>query len=283
MSLQFQNVRFQFVQDCVQLWRTWLTCGGSAAVRTQNRQVRIRTAINRMTGFMLAPTVTFPAMSDWGSFSRLSWTLKITGTHTARDAVTYKNFVDLCATAYHETRHGEQWYRVAQALASGRIEFPDKSGFSKVQEMTSSGVGGSSVSDRVRAFEGKSFAGQQDVRKALIAKWMGIPARVVDHAVIHQAYFDNFASSSVPAWFRRNTVVAEVDDWMRTRYKMTQNELTSFLQGDDGPFKMYKSLATEHDAFGIEQAVMTAIKQAIGHDNPTDLARQRTDAGTFGP
>ena len=149
--------------------------------------------------------------------------------------------------------------------------------------MSRSGVGGGSVRDRINAYEGRSFQEDPDVRKQLIADWMNIPARVVDHAVIHQGYFDNFTSSTRPTWFKRESVLKEVEDWMRTRYKMTQNELTSWLQGDDGPYKMYRNLATEHDAHAIERPIMDGIKQAIGHNIPANLAKRRTDVATFGP
>jgi hypothetical protein len=282
MSLQFESVRGPFVAECVDLWRNWLQ--GPQAGRTAQREARLSAAIRHITAFMVTPNIVFRHIGGWGAFNWTDWRLSINRHYTGHDDIRYKNFVEICSTIYHETRHAEQFYRIAQGLAAGTLKFPDVSSARMLQEM---GAGNSSVRSRIALFEAASTGRnllQEDRARgtAAIANWLSIPANVAEHANSRRDYFANYISAAKPAWFKRSTVLDEINEWMRASYKKTFSEMDSWAQGDDGPYRIYRDLPEENDAHGIEKLVQAGIYQWIGHDTPLDRKKRRTDV-TFGP
>ncbi len=282
MSLQFNNVLNSFVISCASIWREWLA--GAPVTRKQQRETRFRSAITAMTSFMVHPTVEFANSSGWGSFNWKRWTLKINQKYTGKDDIRYKDFVEICSTVYHETRHAEQFYRIAQGLSAGVLKFPDVSVAQNVQAM---GAGGGTVRSRIALFESAATGRdplQQDMagRVATIAQRLSIPANVAQHADVHRDYFANYLNASRPAWFKRPTVLNEVNEWMRATYKKTFSEMDTWAQGDDGPYRIYRDLPEENDAHGIENRVQSDLYQRIGNDTPTNRRKPRTDP-VFGP
>jgi hypothetical protein len=151
--------------------------------------------------------------------------------------------------------------------------------------------GGNGVHSRIALFGGGRVAGTGTIAAAsglptpaLLTQWLSLPASVTNHAHIHRAYFDNFATSTKPAWFKRETIIKEVEDWMRATYKKTYNEMDVFAQHAEdagGAMRrnvhlMYRALPEENDAFGVEELINQDLTMRIGH--PNDLNVARTDA-----
>ena len=278
MSLQFTSIRSGFVTACAGVWRTWLTAAPGA------REAQFRAAIQSMTSFMVTPTVQFANTGGWGSFNWVQWTLRVNRKYTALTGIRYADFVEVCSTIYHETRHAEQFYRIAQGLAAGTLQFPDSSPAGNVQAMQ---AGGSSVRARIAMFESAS-RGQNPLqadaasRVRVIAQRLDIPENVARHADTHRDYFANYLASSRPAWFKRATILDEVNEWMRATYKKTYSELDTWAQGPDGPYRVYRDLPEENDAHGIEDLVQAELFQRIGLDTPANRSKRRNDP-VFGP
>jgi hypothetical protein len=278
VSLQNDGVRNRFVTACADIWRSWLL-DGSAAVREE----KLEAAIVSMSSFMVAPDVKFATLGGWGAFSWTGWKLKVNKKYTGKDDIRYKDFVEVCCTIYHETRHAEQFYRIAQGLAAGKLKFPDASSASTVQKMAA-GVG--SVKSRIAMFEavGKGTDPLQldtGKRIAVISERLKLPLAVVRHADINRDGFQTFIDGARPAWFKRSTVLDEVNEWMRATYKKTFSELDTWAQGNDGPYRIYRDLPEENDAHGIEAWVESGLYQRIGH--VVWFKKRRDQTAIFGP
>lgn len=280
MSLQDTNsIRF-FSRRCQELWRTWRT-GANAAARAIQRQGKIQATLRTITGFMPPMNIQFVNLNgDCGSFAWGSWRLSIDSTYTGNDSITYKDFVELCRTAYHESRHAEQFYRIAQGLALGKLSFPDKSRTQAIQDFTKLGLGGGGVRAKIALFEGKAMQTNVASRQ-MIARWLNIPQNVAGTAVTAKMGFASFIKSK-PAWFKRQTALAEVEEWMRSTYKRTLGSMNEWAQSDHGPFKIYRDLPEEHDAHEIERVIKQNVTQLIGHNYHTNKLQPRSNTALFG-
>lgn len=286
MSLQDPVVLAQFVANCTSLWTRWNRHDGYPH-RSDNREARVRAAVVAMTGFMVAPQVRFSAISGWGSFSWTAWTLTLNEKYTNKNDIKYGKFVEYCSTIYHETRHGEQFYRIAQGLALGRLKYPDKSDREIAQNIGGAGL---SVRQKIGLFGGGGGVQRTDLLPDArnLAAWLDIPLNVAQQAVASRANFTTFIALPKPAWFKRATVLLEVEDWMRATYKKTYGEMDSFAQSeDDDPnanrdnvYNMYRSLPEENDAHAIEDLVVQDLKTRIGHAGSEN--ERRTNTGLFG-
>src|SRR5262245_28866965 len=123
MSLQTAPVRNAFVNTCADLWRTWNS--GPVLLREHARKQKVRQALTAITGFMPAPTLVFLPIKGWGGFMWGPWRLELNLKYVTKHDIKYGKFVEFCTTIYHETRHAEQFYRIAQGLAQGRLTYPD--------------------------------------------------------------------------------------------------------------------------------------------------------------
>jgi len=150
MSLQENATMTTFAQSAATLWGHWAHPPVAAGQqRREWRRERIKAMINGAASFMVAPTVSFEDTgTSNGSFGWSGWTLRLRKDRTADSALSYEDFVKYCRTMYHETRHAEQFYRIAQGLAAGTLKYPDVSPQTTLQAVTASG-GGAGVKGKV--------------------------------------------------------------------------------------------------------------------------------------
>jgi major membrane immunogen (membrane-anchored lipoprotein) len=199
-------------------------------------------------------------------------------------AILYKNFLEICCTIYHEIRHAEQIYRIAQGLASGQLRDPDASSAKELKLMQGENL---SVQSRIAMFEAV-IAGQNPLQTNLVASAteiadrLKIPEHVAKHAISHRDYFTNYLNAPRPRWFKRGTVLDEINEWMRASY---QGEYKNFDQSVQvkhaGMEAIYRDLPEENDAYGIEDDVREAILQRIG--SRAYLNTPRNNIQVFGP
>lgn len=293
MSLQFQPVRNQYISTCMNLWRGWNA--SPPPNRRTFRELQIRSAVSQITGFMVTPSVVFTSLSGWGSFSWTTWRLELNSKYVNRDDIRYGKFVEFCSTIYHETRHAEQFFRIAQGLALGRLKYPDTSHNTVIQGLGGAGGG---VKSKIALFGGgtvktggvsTAIAASAGLPTAsMLSEWLSIPMNVATQAQIHRDSFDNFCAATKPTWFKRETILKEVEEWMRATYKKTLSEMDTFAQAEDDDvntiranvYNMYRSLPEENDAHAIEELVDRDLTARIGHPNSKSL--RRTNA-LFGP
>ncbi|MGH9349421.1 MAG: hypothetical protein ACRD26_19395 [Vicinamibacterales bacterium] len=202
-----------------------------------------------------------------GLFTGDDWTLALSRKYTESDGILFSDFVVLCKAIYHEMRHAEQFYRIAQGLAAGDLRFPDTSP-QQVTQAVASVKGATTVKQKAASFEATALQTVHSAsRTQVIQKRLGIPMPVVQHAEAMQARFGAFAVSERPAWFRKTTVIGEVEDWMRSTYKPTLGAISTFAacHRDESPHlnKMYTDLAEEQDARALANAAAEAF-QKIG-------------------
>lgn len=275
MSLHNDQTRQNFAVAMKQIWKDWNKPGGSRRVR---RRAEIGQAIAAMTAFMPTPVISHEDLgpNTMGSFSWPSWRLRIGANQTSSNSIRYEDFLELCGTIYHETRHSEQFFRVAQGLAAGTIAFPDQSASQKMNiHRQVHGLG--SVQDRMKMFQQVSNNDAIQVTPKMLSELLSIPNNVATSAALNaKMKFTAFCGSARPAWFKRNTIALEVEEWMRECYKATLSGVGDWAQSDHASFEFYANQPTERDAHGIEDNVKERIEAAIGvdEDGNEDATRQ---------
>lgn len=283
-SLQFDSVLTSFVDDCAHIWATWLQDGlpGSAASRKQRRERRFKTAVGRMTVFMVRPSVEFVTSGVWGAFNWTRWRLRINQCYTGQDAIRYKDFVELCSTVYHETRHAEQFYRIAQGLAAGNLRLPDAKAVHVTQQLPARGaIQSCVVTSATDAIDDDPRYLTATQRAHLIADRLRIPLSVAQHADRQRDSFAGYVGAVRPAWFWR-AALDEVSDWLRATYKKRFSESGTWMQRPHGPYRVHRDRPEENDARSLEELVQAALYRRIGHDTPRNRHKRRTDIDLFG-
>jgi hypothetical protein len=294
-SLQQQDVVDQFARDCLSLWKNWLKPPNQPTVdlsgsRVFCRKDSMKNAVRDMTnGVMTRPAVEFkPLPKSWGGFHWDEWALKLNESFLKADDIKYGEFIEICLTAYHESRHAEQAYRVAQGLAAGVIRFPDKSGIELVQQGGVAGGVGAKIAALQNARKGarQAVIGMDPTARAkVIADLLKIPLTTAQAAEASSAEVKDFLALPKPEWFRRATATLELEDWLRADFKKTLHEMDELAQnhGNNSGFRMkamYHALPEELDAHSIEEMVSEAIVLQIGH--PTNRREMRTNTAIFG-
>jgi hypothetical protein len=278
MSLQDNASMTTFANACSTLWTNWANppLAWPGGDRRSKRRNRIDQTIitNVAAGLMPKPAVVFEdSGTSNGSFSWTPWRLRLRRTLTANSALAYAEFVKFCRTMYHELRHAEQFYRVAQGLLAGSLQYPDKSESEVAQELNAlaggvgavgGGGGGGGVGALVARFNTVSTGGQLTLTAQLVSQWLSIPLNVAQHAYNNRGQFAGYIGGAKPDWFRRKTIKKEVEEWMRATYKGTLSGLNAWTQSDEGKYDMYRDQPEEHDAHEIGNKIVAAIDAATG-------------------
>ncbi len=220
--------------------------------------------IGAATAFMVTPHIVFePTGGSNGSFSWGLWRLRLREDRTTNVALPYAKFVMFCRTMYHETRHSEQFYRIAQGLSAGALTYPEKSNKEVAQAMVVSG-GVTGFANKRNLFESIATGASIDVNDRLLSEWLDIPAVVAASAYASRAQFAAFQNSAKPNWCKRDSILHEVEDWMRATYSGSLSQVNSWTQSDEGTYDMYRDQPEEADAHGIGNAIVAAIDAATG-------------------
>ncbi|MDX8340113.1 hypothetical protein SLH46_13020 [Draconibacterium sp. IB214405] len=274
MSLQYESNMTKYANVVSKLWKNWRSSSTNQLV---NEALK---AVKSCTTFM--PPIDYRAYSkanfgDFGVHYPGLWRIEINRYHAQFDNITLEYFIEWALTPYHESRHAEQTYRIAQGVLSNEIKFPTKDLANKIQLA----MKGRSPKEIRQAYEtGNPFEViDSGSRQAIVKSWLNIPTKVIVHADTHRSYFKNFISSTPPLWMdkRSGTLKNAVIDWMKISYDRYLGEIDRKAQGFVGEktktrgfARMYMSLPEEKDAYGIEKQIKLKILNNLGKSFPAD-------------
>lgn len=270
MSLQFQSCINAYSKAAADLWTSW---------RGQDKWGRLDTAltaIKRATPFL--PAVRYDSYSepDWGDYGVHYpglWEIRINRFHAKHDDIPLEDFIEWVMTPFHETRHAEQTYRIAQGVLAGKL-IPPGQNLARLLQAAMAGRPAKEVAEALQSknpFEVASAA----VRKKVVKDWLDVPDVVINHADAHRAYFENFLAANTPPWlsYRSDGLKNAVIDWMKSSYDGHLGEIDRRAQNQEKGWKrMYMTLPEEKDAYGIEGAVKAKILEFLGKDLPANEA-----------
>lgn len=168
MSLSDNNVKTNYATACQRLWATFQS---SSVIATQRALIR---AVNVGLSDSGVPEVGMQVnarSADNGTFQFNTWNIAFGGAIAAM-VKSSAMFIGMVNTVYHEARHCEQWFRIAQALAAGTAPKP--------------------------MIPPPYYPDKDDA--AAIANFMGIEKRIADEAVANPEQ-NQVASKLVNAWF----------------------------------------------------------------------------------
>lgn len=235
-------------------------------LRTQ-RQALFTSAFNAATGFLpnltLRPAaLRMGARITWGKFVRSAWEVQVNMMIWNAPTMNYGLFLEFASTLYHEARHAEQTFRIAQGLASNQLTFPRRIGDGVLNRM----VQANGVQALRNRFQLVGGTGQGAMTPGLLSAMMDVPLNVTQAAQNNAvAAYTAYLNLAKPAWFKQRRVRDEVDLWMRSDYT------------DTGVYLGYAMHPLEQDAFGTEAALKRIIEGMIGVPSAGNANLQRND------
>ncbi len=257
-----------FSGRCKELWDNWNT--GHANQRVRNRKNTIKNNLillmNRI-GIKRLDIHFVNQAGVAGQFTWSNWSMDIGPSQISKNDIKCKNFVDLCATLYHETRHAEQFSRMVQGVRLGRLLIPE--------------------AKKLPRFYKTRF----------ISRAMDIDYSATNYAVNHRNDYKVFAATprkshctigSAKGWDNWD---ATVDDWLERTYSKSKSTFSRIGQSDDmkhlpnisgqyspggGPMKVkgsrdaidkqyYYRAEDERDAYVIEELFTNALKNRFAN------------------
>jgi hypothetical protein len=265
MSLQFDSIMTQYAKESCALWKAWR--GKSQVDRVQ----AALSAIRRCTHFLPAvkyDTYLVADLGDYGVQYPSLWSIEINRHHAQEADLRLEDFLEWVTTPYHESRHAEQTYRIAQGVLAGDIALPGKSLATKMQ----SAMQGKSPREIAKAIESRNpfETTDQTTRRRIVQEWLDVPMKVIDHADMCRSYFKNFLQASTPPWFKGrsgDTIKNAVIDWMKASYDHHLGELDRKAQNQEQGWDRFyskKGIPEEQDAYGIEGVVQGKILSMLG-------------------
>ncbi len=265
MSLQFDSYITQYAKSAAKLWDDW---------RTLNYVGRFNTAvkaIKKCTHFL--PPIDYQfyytqQLGDYGAQYPALWRIDINLYHATHNDLNLKYFLEWVTTPYHESRHAEQTYRIAQGVLAGEITLPGKDLAKKIQ----AAMKGKSIREITQALNSQNPFEVVDpiTRQQIVQKWLDVPDVVVRHADVHRSYFKTYLQSNRPSWYDSRTVEPiknAVIDWMKVSYERHLGELDRKAQQFEPGWERFysrKGIPEEKDAYGIEGVVQKKILDLLG-------------------
>jgi hypothetical protein len=120
MSLSDEGIRGAYATSCCKLWKNF----GTANLEDVKKGLIV--AANTALVTSGVPKLEYGLElggGNMGAFYFTTWKLMFGGALVVTDR-TSDIFIEMVDTVYHESRHCEQWFRIAQALAAGTIKRP---------------------------------------------------------------------------------------------------------------------------------------------------------------
>ena len=185
----------EFVQGCEEIYRNWQSY--TPAIRRSKISEKVRQA-SRSVSMPQFSFVFKPLKRDGGHFLAGTWRLEIDTGVSERHAVGVDEMLWFCSILYHESRHGEQWYRCVQGALAGDLrpstnQVRHKSLGSTVPE----------VQAKLRPVGQRALTDPKKLKPADIASRLGVPLAVVQHAEARgaHAYAQYARELPISNWF----------------------------------------------------------------------------------
>jgi hypothetical protein len=231
-SLQDSGLQDAFVRRCVPLWKNWLEYSGphGLAHRTQQWQLAISPALQSCN--IPVP----PIRASHGSFLvPANWSIDFGYNQNNLDI---NWFARGAITLYHEARHAEQWFRIAQAIASGVLPLPANWG---------------TAPPRTRAVTAND-----------ISIKCGIPQSVANHAFATRQTFPVQMTERVREWFESIYSSARQHRGEVLNHMSQPGAWSPYENPTPNPnFAQYLNLPEEKDAFKIQDEVLARLSNAL--------------------
>lgn len=226
MTLSNINVKNTYATACQALWATY---GGRSSINAVRRAMigAVNVALSG-SGVPVVAMQNDPQDENSGTFQFNVWAIRFGG-GLAGTVKSSTLFIDTVNTVYHEARHCEQWFRIAQALAAGAIRPPSMIG-------------------------AVAFPAAGDA--AGIANFMGIEQRIADQAVANP-----LLPPSVP--------LRQVQRWYDSIYGVMGNPRGERLAHINARYEDYRNLAEEQDAWRLGDSVGDQVREALRIKFPT--------------
>lgn len=199
-----------FSARCKDLWDKWNL--GPANKRLKKRKDLIKGNLDRLVRQIGIKQLKTQFVNDpdiCGAFGWGGWEMDIGATELAKHDIKCKNFVELCVTLYHETRHAEQFTRIAQGIRLKRLEH------NGVKKLPLFG------------------------RSLVISKAMGMNYSATKYALDHRNDYLIFVATPRKAHCSRSSYQgwsnwdSTVDDWLQRTYSRSKSTFSAIGQSDD--------------------------------------------------
>lgn len=269
----------RFSASCHALWKEWNAPG-------LNRASRLKDAISAaVQPFMSVPDIEYRRMSrgNYGAFTASTWKFVCNDRYFV-DNISWKNFKEVAGTLYHETRHAEQVYRVAQALHLQKIEMPSGGSDAPLIRM---GAGGPPVRQvehkrlKKRRFLFTTRRSAKDLRSVL-----GIPGNVATHAVENATNgthgFDAFAGSDTIAWVDDTLFGTDpkwqlaAEEWLEEEHRSSRKQfLEAGEEGDTSNVTIFGNNARRDGV--VEHLYFNALKCEVDSFQVEELVKKQLD------
>lgn len=217
-SLHQTAVLEKFADKCYTAWKKWnshIAIGIGHWTKAAMREKQFEKYISELcheVNICRVPSH-FEPLDDWGGFSRDKWELTIRNTDFKNDDVPLKQFVEVCKTIIHELRHAEQYYRMAQGVYLGYLDYPGS--IKKKPKVSLTGQ-----------------APQEAITAADLESALSMAHKAGLSAINNSARYENFALSArldhcvrgrVPNRPNDNWTLT-VDNWLQRRFRKGMKE-----------------------------------------------------------
>ncbi len=224
----------------------------AAEIQRIRRKQVLESATRLAAPFMPCPAIqsaNLPADTH-GTFDLTTWTIDINRRYWDNADLTYRQFLEASTTLYHELRHAEQVFRIAQGLACRQLTFPAGVGDNLLRHLPRVQRTNAIVARLTMAATRNQPA---VITPGLLAGMLNIPLNVANAAVQNaQARFTAYLQLGKPTWFKQLTVLEEVRQWMDLYFRIVGWEMP------------YGMRAHEVDAHTIHNHVKRSIQNLTG-------------------
>lgn len=236
-SLQDTPVQDAYVRRCVEFWKNWASFGPNGdAARTREWHVAI-------TPVLQSCNIPVPAMlfSQSSCLSPESWTFNFSYN---QDHLDVNWFVRGASTLYHEARHAEQWYRIAQAIALRELPVPAKFGVLTPIQLQNQSA--------------------KPVTAMDISKACSISQTAANHAFAARLAFPAGMKAQTKSWFESVFNSARQHRGEVIKHMYTPGAWNAYENSTPDPmFAQYLNLPEEKDAFEMQSEVVARLGNAL--------------------
>ncbi|MEO1491555.1 MAG: hypothetical protein AAFV19_05305 [Pseudomonadota bacterium] len=295
MSLGQDTTKAHYIRLMRQLWVKW----NEGPIPEKYRVLRVERIARTIAPKIPTPDIHTAVIGRAvrGQFESSTWSLVLNNLFFEEQEYTYRRFLILATTVYHEMRHAEQWWRCLQALHHGfallpdyhfQIKPTDDRAYERMSVKTKAAIYERGLPDRQKQ--------QRHITASLLANRLNVPMYVARAATNSaKADLQNFLDIH-KEWYVRRDAVRELQKWVNylipgPKYSdFNQNALRTKIWSptNPGPFdagvlalnrqKMYQDNPIEKDAHHLPDDIAFRLATSIGvRADDTTRSKKRDD------